>query len=58
MNVSSSDQHLPSEDEFACSIAQQQPRDERASLIGEVRALGRFAFGLYCRFTSLMFGRA
>jgi len=62
MNVSSSGQHVPSEDEFACSIDQQHSertrRDEHASLLGEVRAIGRFAFGLYCRFTSLMFGRA
>lgn len=58
MNVSSSGERVPSEDEFACSIDQQQLRDEHASLLGELRAIGRFAFGLYCRFTTLMFGRA
>jgi len=59
MNVSSSSgQSVPSEDEFACASDQQQLRSDHASLIGEVRVIGRFAFGLYCRVTSLMFGRA
>ncbi len=58
MNVPSSGQHVPSEDEFACSIDQQRLSDDHASLLGELRALGRLAFGLYCRLTSLMFGRA
>ncbi len=49
---------MPSEDEFACASDQQQLRSDHASLIGEVRVIGRFAFGLYCRVTSLMFGRA
>ena len=57
MNVSSSGSHVPSEDEFACSIDQRRLRDQHASLLGELRALGLLALGLYCRLTSLMFGR-
>jgi len=57
MNVSPGRGHVPSEDEFACSIDQRTLRDEHASLLGDLRALGRFAFGLYCRLASAMFGR-
>ena len=57
MNVSPTGDRVPTEDEFACSLDQQQLRDEHASLLGEFRAIGRFAFGLYCRFTTAMFGR-
>jgi len=57
MQVSSGGNRVPSEDEFACSIDRQQLRGEQASLGGELHAIARLVFGLYCRLTSAMFGR-